>query len=61
MERFIRCAHGCGSGQIHSNSDPKVICVPCGKSTCFHHKIPWHDGITCENYEQRARKLDQKS
>ncbi|CAF1399575.1 unnamed protein product [Rotaria sordida] len=61
IKKFIRCAHGCGSGEIHSVSNPKVVCIKYRKMTCFIHKIPWHDGITCEDYERLARIVDQKS
>ncbi len=50
---FIWCAHGCGSGQLNEGvaMNSIVQCINCQKLTCFTHKCPWHDGMTCEEYE----------
>ncbi|CAF1026637.1 unnamed protein product [Adineta steineri] len=50
---FIWCAHGCGSGQLNEGATMNKIvqCVNCHKLTCFTHRCPWHDGMTCEEYE----------
>jgi hypothetical protein len=49
---FIWCAHGCGSGQLNEGAtmNNTVQCVNCHRLTCFIHKCPWHDGMTCEEY-----------
>jgi hypothetical protein len=50
---FVWCAHGCGSGQLNEGAtmNNTVQCINCQKLTCFTHKCPWHDGMTCEEYE----------
>src|SRR4051794_25589686 len=43
----------CNSGQIHPDGarNPIMRCTACSFRTCFTHKVPWHNGITCENYD----------
>jgi len=50
---FIWCAHGCGSGQLNEGGSMNntVQCIHCQKLTCFTHRCPWHDGMTCEEYD----------
>ncbi|KAL5638029.1 hypothetical protein ACGC1H_002334 [Rhizoctonia solani] len=51
---FVWCQNPrCGQGQIHSEGDasPLVICHYCHSSSCFTHRIPWHTGRTCEDYD----------
>lgn len=55
MSNFYWCAHGCGSGQIDDRTpiwDMKTTCLNCGKDTCTMHRIKWHEGVTCEKYDQ---------
>ncbi|CAF3682225.1 unnamed protein product [Rotaria sordida] len=57
IQEFIWCAHnGCGSGQIHNMnttySNPMVTCIKCKKQTCAFHRIKWHVGMTCQEYDQ---------
>jgi hypothetical protein len=58
---FIWCAHGCGSGQLNEGAtmNKTVQCVNCHKLTCFTHRCPWHDGMTCEEYDM-PRNAGQK-
>lgn len=55
-EEFIWCAHnGCGSGQFHDMSlykNPMFICIKCKKQTCAYHRIIWHIGMNCHEYDQ---------
>ncbi|KAL2260430.1 hypothetical protein VTK26DRAFT_5543 [Humicola hyalothermophila] len=55
-EDFIWCAADCGSGQVHDGGggQPIVKCVSCGSKTCFLHKVPWHAGMTCEEWDMLA-------
>mmetsp|Transcript_19579 Transcript_19579/g.45591 ORF Transcript_19579/g.45591 Transcript_19579/m.45591 type:complete len:120 (+) Transcript_19579:497-856(+) len=41
-------------GQIHVGGDDTQIlrCHQCNFRTCFTHKCPWHEGRTCEEYDQ---------
>ncbi|RFU81306.1 e3 ubiquitin- ligase ari9 [Trichoderma arundinaceum] len=53
-ENFFWCTSGCGSGQIHDSGhdQPIVICLHCTHRSCFHHNVAWHQGLTCEEYDQ---------
>lgn len=53
-ENFFWCTSGCGSGQIHESGDdqPIVICLHCDHRSCFRHSVAWHQGLTCEEYDQ---------
>ncbi|UKZ62868.1 uncharacterized protein TrAtP1_004100 [Trichoderma atroviride] len=53
-ENFFWCTSGCGSGQIHDtgHDHPIVICLHCSHRSCFRHNVAWHQGLTCEEYEQ---------
>ena len=50
-----QCASNCGSGQIHEGGidQPIVSCVACGHQTCFVHRVSWHAGITCDEWNGR--------
>jgi E3 ubiquitin-protein ligase RNF14 len=50
---FIWCAHGCGSGQLNEGAtmNNTVECINCHKLTCFTHRSPWHEGLTCKEYD----------
>ena len=50
---FRWCAAGCGWGQEHPEGDssPLIICNQCRKLTCFTHQAPWHDGMTCYEFD----------
>jgi len=28
-----------------------MTCLQCGKQTCFQHRIPWHQDLTCGEYD----------
>ncbi|KAK6523135.1 hypothetical protein TWF694_006030 [Orbilia ellipsospora] len=49
LDNFVWCSGtGCTAGQIHLDpSNPIVVCVLCHAKTCFSHKAPWHEGLTC--------------
>jgi hypothetical protein len=53
-ENFIWCTAGCGSGQIHdsNNHHPIVTCLHCEKKSCFVHNVPWHEGVSCREYNR---------
>lgn len=48
----------CQSGQIHESEDPIFFCADCGFRHCAYHEVPWHDGETCQEYDNR-KELDQ--
>lgn len=42
----------CESGQIHTGPDhPLMTCTTCGFKTCFIHKLPWHEDLTCAEFD----------
>ncbi|KAJ1301940.1 hypothetical protein OPQ81_000779 [Rhizoctonia solani] len=40
----------CGRGQIHPEGASIVVCDYCATLSCFLHQVPWHEGLTCEQY-----------
>lgn len=61
---FILCANSeCDSGQFHAGGweNHIVICGSCGMKTCFIHRdIPWHEGLTCKEYEVMKSRTDDE-
>ncbi|EAT82199.1 hypothetical protein HBH56_107170 [Parastagonospora nodorum] len=55
---FRRCiGPDCESGQIHDSEDGNIfICHECGHRHCSTHDIPFHDGETCEDYDNRLHR-----
>jgi hypothetical protein len=64
MPNFRRClGPNCGSGQLYKGDDadddddesgpenPYIRCEDCGFEMCFGHSVPWHAGVTCEQYD----------
>ncbi|PTB63378.1 hypothetical protein BBK36DRAFT_1181772 [Trichoderma citrinoviride] len=33
-------------------AEPIVRCTSCGHLTCFQHKVTWHEGVTCEEFDE---------
>ncbi|KAF2752265.1 hypothetical protein M011DRAFT_415565, partial [Sporormia fimetaria CBS 119925] len=53
---FRRCQRpGCQSGQIHDgDADGNIFtCVSCGFRMCVRHGTEFHEGETCEEYDER--------
>jgi len=42
----------CGTGQIHASgaAAPVMTCSECRFKSCFTHDVPWHDGVTCNDF-----------
>ncbi|CAF1136603.1 unnamed protein product [Didymodactylos carnosus] len=62
---FTWCAHSCGSGQLNNDGEkyPIMTCIKCEKKTCFHHRLEWHTGYTCKEYDKligEDEKANQK-
>jgi hypothetical protein len=54
----------CGLGQLHSIDElgPMMTCETCSFKTCVVHKLPWHEGMTCEEFdcdESQIERLEQ--
>ncbi|KAK0706054.1 hypothetical protein B0T26DRAFT_655949, partial [Lasiosphaeria miniovina] len=52
-DNFVWCPSGCGHGQVHDGGldQPIVVCMHCNVRSCFHHKVAWHENLTCEEYD----------
>ncbi|KAL4956229.1 hypothetical protein BDW69DRAFT_91337 [Aspergillus filifer] len=54
-DTFIKCINPrCCYGQLHAGGpeEPVIVCRACGTRTCFNHRnMPWHDGLTCAEYD----------
>jgi len=48
----------CGSGQEHTSGDdsPIITCEACGGKSCFTHDVPWHSGVTCEDFTEQLKQ-----
>ena len=50
-------AADCDGGQLHlprTRSQKRsliVVCNKCGVQSCFYHRVPWHTGYTCEEFD----------
>lgn len=46
-------AAGCSSGQVHPDGAayPLIICNSCRSLSCFTHQCPWHEGMTCLDFD----------
>ncbi|CAE6516197.1 unnamed protein product [Rhizoctonia solani] len=55
---FVWCLDSsCGRGQVHNQgaAAPVVICGHCRARSCFRHQVPWHAGLTCEQYTNSTK------
>lgn len=53
--RFRWCPNaGCGAGQIQERGDaePKATCFRCRQPFCFIHRVRWHSGLTCRQFDK---------
>ncbi|KAK4145540.1 uncharacterized protein C8A04DRAFT_10567, partial [Dichotomopilus funicola] len=46
---------GCNSGQLHEAACSQFRCVECRANWCLQHRVPWHTGETCDQYDTRTR------
>ena len=56
MPDFRACqSPTCHSGQLHEGgaAEPIVTCSDCGFKSCFVHRMPWHNGKTCTQHDNR--------
>ncbi len=56
LPEFRFCAHDCGSGQLVEGGEEAasfMTCAHCAGRTCMRHeRTRWHDGVTCDEYDQ---------
>lgn len=44
---------GCGHGQLHKvGSNNKITCKFCRFKNCYRHQGKWHEGFTCDEFDQ---------
>jgi hypothetical protein len=64
VRNFCMCLRpGCNSGQVHAsgNGQPIMTCNVCHFKTCFTHQMPWHEGMTCLDYDQTHRRQNEEN
>lgn len=52
--RYRKCLRStCQMGQIHEagEAEPLMTCAECGFRMCYMHSRPWHEGLTCSQYD----------
>ncbi|CAE6445835.1 unnamed protein product [Rhizoctonia solani] len=62
-EQFVWCKNPvCTSGQVHKPgpAQPIVICNNCHQKSCYIHDRPWHEGMTCAEYDVKLRKYEEQ-
>lgn len=54
FHNWIWCpAPDCGHGQLHRlTENPSVSCDRCKAEICFTHRVLWHAGVTCQEYDE---------
>ncbi|KAH8834497.1 hypothetical protein DL96DRAFT_1580767 [Flagelloscypha sp. PMI_526] len=61
---FVWCLNvKCDHGQTHplAHTSPIVQCSWCFKKSCFTHQLPWHEGLTCAQFDAvRTDAADQE-
>jgi hypothetical protein len=45
---------GCKAGQVHLAKTTKFVCHTCERTSCVVHKVRWHKGETCSEYDYRT-------
>ena len=61
MDEFIWCSNlSCSSGQLNKGGQSNIIvtCFHCHQKTCFTHRIAWHEGMTCQEYDENRALID---
>jgi hypothetical protein len=64
MPEFLWCSgENCGSGQIHvgGTDTPIMRCNGCNHKTCAVHKVSYHDGLSCTEYDASIAKAEAEA
>ncbi|CAE6409214.1 unnamed protein product [Rhizoctonia solani] len=62
-EQFVWCKNPiCTSGQVHKPgpSQPIVTCNTCRQRSCYIHDRPWHEGLSCAEFDIKLRKYEEQ-
>jgi len=60
VEGMVMCLGlNCGSGQVHEGDSPIMICNTCSFKTCVYHKLPWHEGQTCDEFDSDESQIER--
>ncbi|TVY71309.1 E3 ubiquitin-protein ligase [Lachnellula suecica] len=50
----------CNKGQSHTDlNNPMMICSSCSFKTCVAHKLPWHEGQTCDEFDMDESQIER--
>ncbi|KAK3385381.1 hypothetical protein B0H63DRAFT_182036 [Podospora didyma] len=59
LPNFRWCANGsCSNGQVYESDDEQIVCDACGYEMCFKHESPWHEDLSCEEYDNQKEYGD---
>jgi hypothetical protein len=66
QDNFRWCCNpsGCGSGaELEGGADSYSFlqCHDCGMRTCVTHRVPWHAGMTCAEFDEQLRNDHDES
>lgn len=57
---YISCTNPiCGGSQPHESEGPMMICNHCEFATCAKHRRPWHEGLTCEEFDLDDAQIER--
>ncbi|QRW15794.1 IBR domain protein [Rhizoctonia solani] len=62
-EQFVWCKNPiCTSGQVHKPgpNQPIVTCNTCHQKSCYVHDRPWHEGLSCEDFDIKLRRYEEQ-
>jgi hypothetical protein len=52
---------GCGWGGLtdpHGKGYPQIHCGKCNQRSCMTCNVPWHEGVTCQEYRMKNGEVD---
>ncbi|KAJ1308385.1 hypothetical protein OPQ81_004091 [Rhizoctonia solani] len=62
-EQFVWCKNPiCTSGQVHKPgpAQPTVTCHVCRQKSCYIHDRPWHEGMSCAEFDVKLRRYEEQ-